>query len=497
MALECADVVMACLTVVICRGGDVTIMRRSLAFFLLPRVYTTGMTRWCCKPRQYLWTSVPNFDFDESVNFHDYALLSKRRQKEVDLSFEDFVNRVLLLSDAPCFQKFHLNIGSLRLLTLVDTWISSAIKRNVQDLELTNMYDINVRLPIKLFTSKTLVVLTLSGVFLDIPVSVSLPSLKSLKLDSVEFGDEDSLQEFLIGCPILEKLFIERDDFLDQMDDPDESDDQGCKLVIDAPQLEDLYLADYVRRSFTDDGLRMHKLLNGIPNVKFLDAYFTCQTDVNDYMLPTFHNLTQLKFGVDFDTSWNLKLLADFLRCLPYLEVLILTRSTFSDTAKCWNPPQEVPSCLLLCLKKIQIKEFSGKDYELYVIEYLLSNAKVLKKMTIDSHSAQEMLLEKHSDSVKLINGGDSKIRRPYQDHPSSYNMAEAETKALAEIIVFLCIITLSKLRNATSSPTGFSLKLIDRNSNYLLSSWETSLTMRGFGHITRSRGHVLPFGTH
>ncbi|KAF5948808.1 hypothetical protein HYC85_014765 [Camellia sinensis] len=107
------------------------------------------------------------------------------------------------------------------------------------------------------------------------------------------------------------------------------------------------------------------------------------------------------------------------------------------------------------------------------------------------------MLLEKHSDSVKLINGGDSKIRRPHQDHPSSYNMAEAETKALVEILVFLCIITLSKLRNATSSPTGLSLKLIDRNSSYLLSSWETSLTMRGFGHITRSRGHVLPFGTH
>ncbi|KAI8007511.1 FBD-associated F-box protein [Camellia lanceoleosa] len=173
------------------------------------------------------------------------------------------------------------------------------------------------------------------------------------------------------------------------MDDPDESDDQGCKLMIDAPQLKDLYLADYVsedfllrnlpslsevsffvgstclrRRSFTDDGLRMHKLLNGIPNVKFLDAYFT--------------------FGADFDTSWNLKLLADFLRCSPYLEVLILTGSRFSDTAKCWNPLQEIPSCLLLCLKKIQIKEFSGKDYELDVIEYLLSNAKVLKKMTIN-----------------------------------------------------------------------------------------------------------------
>ncbi|CAL5341768.1 unnamed protein product [Camellia sinensis] len=397
----------------------------------LPTKYAVGTstlsTRW-----QYLWTSVPNLDFDDSKCFQEYARLSEDKRKEVDLSFQYFVNRVLLLSDAPCFQKFHLQIGgSLELLDLVDTWISAAVKRNVEDLNLINGFEINVRLPVRLFTSKTLVILSLSGVLLDIPCSVWLPSLKSLRLDYVEYGDEDSLQQFLIGCPILEEMYIHRwtvdsqmvlnvsvptlkrltvfcyrDDFIDQLDDSDEPDDQGCKLVVDAPQLEYLYLADCVdillrnlpslskasffvrhvclRRGSFIDGLRMYKLLSGITNVKVLEAHLAFQTDVNDYMLPTFHNLTQLNFGADFDTSWNLKLLADLLRCSPNLEVLILTGSIFSTSAACWNPPQEVPSCLLLHLKKINVKAFRGKDYELDVIEYLLRNAKVLRKMTID-----------------------------------------------------------------------------------------------------------------
>ncbi|XP_028124676.1 F-box/FBD/LRR-repeat protein At4g26340-like isoform X2 [Camellia sinensis] len=290
----------------------------------LPTKYAVGTstlsTRW-----QYLWTSVPNLDFDDSKCFQEYARLSEDKRKEVDLSFQYFVNRVLLLSDAPCFQKFHLQIGgSLELLDLVDTWISAAVKRNVEDLNLINGFEINVRLPVRLFTSKTLVVLSLSGVLLDIPCSVWLPSLKSLRLDYVEYGDEDSLQEFLIGCPILEEMYIHRwtvdsqmvlnvsvptlkrltvfcyrDDFIDQLDDSDEPDDQGCKLVVDAPQLEYLYLADCVdillrnlpslskasffvrhvclRRGSFIDGLRMYKLLSGITNVKVLEAHLaTC-----------------------------------------------------------------------------------------------------------------------------------------------------------------------------------------------------------------------------
>ncbi|THF94086.1 hypothetical protein TEA_018420 [Camellia sinensis var. sinensis] len=146
----------------------------------------------------------------------------------------------------------------------------------------------------------------------------------------------------------------------------------------------------YGSNNNSGDAFHIYKLLSGTSSVKLLDAYLSCQTDANDYVLPTFHNLTQLNFGAAINSNWNLKLLADFLRCSPNLEVLILKGSYYNNTAKSWNPPQEVPSCLLLHLKKIEFKEFSGNDCELEVIEYLLKNAIVLKKMTIDCQYSDE-----------------------------------------------------------------------------------------------------------
>ncbi|THF94084.1 hypothetical protein TEA_018418 [Camellia sinensis var. sinensis] len=281
----------------------------------------------------------------------------------------------------------------------------------VLDLELRDDVGTNVKLPHTIFTSKTLVVLTLWEAFLDVPGSVWLPSLKSLNLHSVKYENEDSLLKLLSGCPVLENLYMVRwildtlqvlnisvptlkhltviwyrDYFQDE--DLEDLDDQGCKLVVDAPQLEHIYLSDYCTDeflfrnlrslskaslfvgssdlSFIDDGLRIYRLLSGIPNVKFLDAHFS--TDVDDYMLPTFHNLTELKLGGGGDDSWNLKLLSDFLQCSPNLETLILEGNVLDTSDKSWNPPQEVPSCLLLHLKKIRIQKFSGKNYELRVI---------------------------------------------------------------------------------------------------------------------------------
>ncbi|KAL7186486.1 hypothetical protein ACSBR2_028272 [Camellia fascicularis] len=387
-------------------------------------------TRW-----RNLWTSVPKLDFDDNEFFCEYARLSEERKIEVDSSFQYFMNRVLLLSDAQCFHKFHIKVRNPGHLDLVDSWISAAIEHNVQELELRDDVETNVKLPHTIFTSKTLVVLTLWEAFLDVPGSVWLPSLKSLNLHSVKYENEDSLLKFLSGCPVLENFYMVRwildtlqvlnisvptlkhltviwyrDYFQDE--DSEDLDDQGCKLVVDAPQLEHIYLSDYCTDeflfrnlqclskaslfvgssdlSFIDDGLRIYRLLSGIPNVKFLDAHFSFQTDVDDYMLPTFHNLTELKLGGGGDDSWNLKLLSDFLQCSPNLETLILEGNVLDTSDKSWNPPQEVPSCLLLHLKKIRIQKFSGKNYELRVIGYLLKNAKVLKKMTIDSQNLDD-----------------------------------------------------------------------------------------------------------
>ncbi|KAL7186492.1 hypothetical protein ACSBR2_028272 [Camellia fascicularis] len=272
-------------------------------------------TRW-----RNLWTSVPKLDFDDNEFFCEYARLSEERKIEVDSSFQYFMNRVLLLSDAQCFHKFHIKVRNPGHLDLVDSWISAAIEHNVQELELRDDVETNVKLPHTIFTSKTLVVLTLWEAFLDVPGSVWLPSLKSLNLHSVKYENEDSLLKFLSGCPVLENFYMVRwildtlqvlnisvptlkhltviwyrDYFQDE--DSEDLDDQGCKLVVDAPQLEHIYLSDYCTDeflfrnlqclskaslfvgssdlSFIDDGLRIYRLLSGIPNVKFLDAHFS------------------------------------------------------------------------------------------------------------------------------------------------------------------------------------------------------------------------------
>ncbi|XP_058181460.1 putative F-box/FBD/LRR-repeat protein At5g44950 [Rhododendron vialii] len=125
-------------------------------------------------------------------------------------------------------------------------------------------------------------------------------------------------------------------------------------------------------------------------------------TEVEDYVLPTFHNLTHLRLGAESGSCWNWDLLKDFLRCSPNIEVLILERTRILDSAKLWRPRPQVPSCLALHLREIEIPQFDGKEYQLDLIKYLLENAKVLKKMTIgylDSSSCVCNLSEKLKES--------------------------------------------------------------------------------------------------
>lgn len=52
-----------------------------------------------------------------------------------------------------------------------------------------------------------------------------------------------------------------------------------------------------------------------------------------------------------------------------------------------WSPPERVPECLLLSLKKIKIHKFCGdEEEELNLVKYLLKNGMVLEKVTILCH---------------------------------------------------------------------------------------------------------------
>lgn len=271
-------------------------------------------TRW-----RYLWTFVTSLDFDDSMLFC-YRNEFDGRNDMVNFSFMNFVNRVLLLSDVRCLERFRLRLKYFCNSDVVSTWICAIIKRNVPVVDLNCDLHYPCEFPRVIFTSKTLVNLTLQGDFrLRIPTSVCLPSLKILNLVELHCENQDSAQNLLSGCPVLEELYMTGCEYhfanakiwnisvptLKRLyvfrdtdwSNGDESDDQYCKLVVNAPKLECLDLVDWVTEEFslvnlssllkarvlallsplrspTNDGPKTSMLLKGIANVKILDVSF-------------------------------------------------------------------------------------------------------------------------------------------------------------------------------------------------------------------------------
>ncbi|KAI8552770.1 hypothetical protein RHMOL_Rhmol06G0293400 [Rhododendron molle] len=219
----------------------------------------------------------------------------------------------------------------------------SSAERNVPVVDLNCDLHHLFEFPRVIFASETLMNLRLEGNFLlRIPTSVCLPTLTILNLVQLHRENQDSAQNLLSGCPVLEELYM-------------------------------------TGWSPTNDGPKTSMLLKGIANVKILDIL----TEVEDYVLPTFHNLTHLRLGAESGSCWNWDLLKYFLRCSPNIEVLMLEGERILDSAELWRPPPQVPSCLSLHLREIETPQFDRKDYQLDLIKYLLENAKVLKKMPI------------------------------------------------------------------------------------------------------------------
>lgn len=105
-------------------------------------------------------------------------------------------------------------------------WISNAVERGISDLDLRITVTstdrgihhrgetfVNCPIPSIVFTSKTLVKLTLGTGLRIEKHEVCLPVLKSLFLYTVTFEDRDFSDFFLRGCPVLEESYIHHKNF--------------------------------------------------------------------------------------------------------------------------------------------------------------------------------------------------------------------------------------------------------------------------------------------
>ncbi|KAJ6332939.1 hypothetical protein OIU77_008902 [Salix suchowensis] len=387
-------------------------------------------TRW-----RNLWKSVTILDIHDGISGY---YKNPSTYKERKMNFVNFMDRLFIHRNNPSILKFRLRLAQSydfsanAWMTHLSRWISSsAIMGNVEEL----IFSINfpVRLPENLYCCEKLVALKLHGhIRFDNLQSVSFPSLKALHLEHLRMLNNTAIKVLLSGSPALEELELKmegRDSrrsvhvcslslkrliirFICIFVPYDHR--YRKKLTIDTPNLEFLELVDFASEELSmqrADSLLQADLCFGyqtdvfnvgieeyanmvvqfyrqISGVKTLSlSNFNIQTLLGAAVskfpclgnLPTFRNLIHLEVRVGDEYVW---ILPEILQCCSDLEVFVLI---LDEDANHWNwcAPHSVPQCLSSCLQVIEYKVFQGESGETEMLEYFLSNALVLKKMTI------------------------------------------------------------------------------------------------------------------
>jgi len=182
-------------------------------------------TSLLAKKWRTIFRLVDHLELDDSFSLQAVKDQTPGLRKHVRFVFTEdfkiFVDRTLALQcDYPIKNfslKCHVSKYDERQKACVGRWISNVVGRGVFELDL-RMKDPGIHfLPPHLVASKTLVKLTLGTQLClgQLPSYVSLPSLKSLFIDTIVFYDiEDLCCVLLAGCPVLEELSVHHHDFI-------------------------------------------------------------------------------------------------------------------------------------------------------------------------------------------------------------------------------------------------------------------------------------------
>uniref|UniRef100_A0A1J3GPZ5 Putative FBD-associated F-box protein n=1 Tax=Noccaea caerulescens TaxID=107243 RepID=A0A1J3GPZ5_NOCCA len=286
-------------------------------------------------------------------------------------------------------------------------------------------------MPLSLYVCETLLHLTLNWVSLGWFKSVSLPRLKTMRLESNIYANEASLQLLISSCPVLEDLSIVRrpDDNVKVLrvhsqaltslsmrvgggHDDDEVyiedfDFEDFAVLIDAPRLKYLTF-DYELSpskvisnsgSLTKvnllgclclwDDLVKRKFFTSISGVKDMNiSYDTFEIIKTIMPLAQFCNLSCLEAAVLPDSLGSLP---RFLESFPNLKSLILDLCDCTLTLREEIRLSFVPQCLLSSLGFVELKtSCCGTPTKMEVARYFAKNAVMLKKLVLHLSMLEE-----------------------------------------------------------------------------------------------------------
>ncbi|KAH9615072.1 hypothetical protein KSS87_007574 [Heliosperma pusillum] len=170
-----------------------------------------------------LWTMLPTLSFDFNDHYvknydtdddededEDQAFEEKQRiMSEAFSRFARFVRNLLMLHRRSTIDSFHFDIGSYKsdhvdpcLIEDVQVWLKFATDREVKDLSFACDYLDDIAPPRCVFTSQSIVTLSLCGRLRDL--NVTAPSASRLELDIADVPD----RPFTLNCPHVEILNI-------------------------------------------------------------------------------------------------------------------------------------------------------------------------------------------------------------------------------------------------------------------------------------------------
>ncbi|XP_010474253.1 PREDICTED: F-box/FBD/LRR-repeat protein At5g53840 [Camelina sativa] len=377
-----------------------------------------------------LWQLVLGLDLDS----RDLGLgFSSSRYLNID-EFVKLVDKFFNLHRESCIHKLRLRIrtvGSVDYTSYLTKWIDVATTRRIQhiDLHCELLFKVAVKVPLSLYTSKTLVHLRLVRVNLVSAEFVSLPCLKTLYLDMVKYTDETTLEKLISCSPVLEDLTIVkytedngkviqvRSQTLKRVD-IDQWYDRQYGIVIDAPLLQFLRIIAYEIKNIKiiNIGLTakvdidanvlsilypndltsrsmIRDFLTSISRIRCLVTSYAATKDIFRYMklepLHQFCNLSELSVICSIS---NLEMLLNLLKSCPKLESLRLKLVDYKRRKKAVVMSSTVPPCLVSSLKFVKLLFGCGCGTELKVAKYFLEYSTILEKLTLKNDYKEENL---------------------------------------------------------------------------------------------------------
>ncbi|CAK8543165.1 unnamed protein product [Lathyrus sativus] len=344
-------------------------------------------TKW-----RYMWTSAPHLCFDD-----DFC------QRFLDLDdpstvISEIITDVLMIHNGPIHKfSIYLSIHYDFMFSMenLNTWIPF-MSKDIKHLELVAPYaNREDEMADILFSCKELTYLKFSFFNLLIPNNFrSFKKLLELHLNSIEF-DSSSLESFMSGCPLLEKLSIAY------------CYDHSCDyLVISSPSLKVLMLESTMMNliclkgaknliDFTLKGFLNIGFIKSLPEIKRFSLTNWGKYDVKiPPMLATssFSSLEYLKLDdLDLNDKGDILYLVRVLKSAPSLIELVIKQSyNYDDTTQVSDYSEEL-ECLScnLKLQTVDVYFRANSQYAMSLIQFILVNSPLLKILTLDYSSIE------------------------------------------------------------------------------------------------------------